>query len=259
MTYHVRLDEFEGPLDLLLHLIKKNELDIYKISVSEIADQYLQYVEIMKTLNLDGVGEFLLMAATLAYHKSKMLLPETDQDADETDEEAFESLEELRRRLIEYQRYKEAGEQLYARPMLDRDVFRGGAGRVLDGLHEEEAKLPLRASLFDLLDAFREVLKRAPAEVSHEVRQERIRLLDRIVEVLDHILGRGRVRFEELFEGTPTRMMIIVTFLAVLELARLKLIHAYQTQPFGPIDLVPVAGPVDHKAVLKEGLRLDEP
>ncbi len=257
MTYHVKLEEFEGPLDLLLHLIKKNELDIYKISVAEIADQYLQYVEVMKSLNLDGVGEFLLMAATLAYHKSKMLLPEEADTADDDEEETFESLEELRRRLIEYQRYKEAGEDLYNRPMLHRDVFKV-AGKVLDEPASEETNLPLRASLFDLIDAFREVLKRAPDEISHEVRQERIRLLDRIVEVLDVILARGRVRFEELFQGSPTRTMVVVTFLSILELVRLRIIHAYQTEPFGPIDLVPIAGAVDHKTLLKEGLRLGE-
>jgi len=256
MTYQVRLDDFEGPLDLLLHLIRKNELDIYKISVSVIAEQYLQYVEIMRTLNLDNIGEFLLMAATLAYHKSKMLLPDTGEKDDE-EEEAFESLEDLHRRLIEYQRYKEAAEELYARPILDRDVFRGVAQRP-EEVEEETTPPMIQASLFDLLDAFREVLRKAPEKTFHDVTVERVRLLDRIVEVMDYVLQKGRVRFEDLFPEQPSRMMIVVTFLSILELVRLRLIHAYQGEPFGSIDLAPSVGHDDHKAMLKEGLRIHE-
>ena len=256
MIYQVKLDDFEGPLDLLLHLIKKDELDIYKIPVSVIADQYLQYVEVMKTLNLDGIGEFLFMAATLAYHKSKMLLPDAEETEAEEDE-GFESLEDLRRRLIEYQRYKEAAEELYTRPILDRDVFKGISQKTED-VEGADERPGIQASLFDLIDAFRELLKKAPEEAIHDVRLERVRILDRIVEVMDYVLEKGRVRFEQLFSGAPSRAMIVTTFLSILELARLKLIHAYQTEPFGSIDLVPAAGQVDHKAILKEGLRIYE-
>ena len=181
MTYQVKLQDFEGPLDLLLHLIRKNELDIYNIPVARIANQYLEYVEVMESLNLDGVGDFLVMAATLAYHKSKMLLP-SPAEADE-DEDEYESLEELRRRLIEYQRYKEVAQSLGERALLNRDVFK--VQLPLDGNGIPEEPPVLRASLFDLLDAFKKVIEQAPKESLHEVMPARIRLVDRIVEVLD--------------------------------------------------------------------------
>jgi len=123
MTYQVKLQDFEGPLDLLLHLIRKNELDIYNVPVAEIAGKYLEYVSVLESLNLDGVGDFLVMAATLAYHKSKMLLPSPAEVEDDEDDE-FESLEALRLRLIEYQRYKEVGQALGERELLNRDVFK---------------------------------------------------------------------------------------------------------------------------------------
>lgn len=251
MSYQVKVQDFVGPLDLLLHLIRKNELDIYTISVSEIANQYLEYVEVMQSLNLDGVGEFLLMAATLAYHKSKMLLPSAAQAEDEEDE-GYESLEELHRRLIEYQRYKEAAQELHDRELLNRDVYKVNVrGEVRQ---EDELDAPLRASLFDLLDAFQEILKTAPKENIHEVMPERIKLVDRIVEVLDLIVERKSLRLEDLFQGSPTRSMMIVTFLALLELIRMQMIRAYQLEAFGPIKLRLVSEGVDVKKRLKESL-----
>jgi segregation and condensation protein A len=252
MTYQVKLQDFEGPLDLLLHLIRKNELDIYNIPVAEIASQYLAYVEVLESLNLDGVGDFLVMAATLAYHKSKMLLPSPAED-EEDEEDEFESLESLRRRLIEYQRYKEVGQALGERELLDRDVFKVQLPSNGDGFVEDQPVL--KASLFDLLDAFQKVMEQAPKDTIHEVLPERIRLVDRIVEVLDAVSAKRSMPFEELFGDTPTREMILVTFLSILELIRLRLIRAYQFEPFGQVQLRVLSEEGDQREKLKESLR----
>jgi segregation and condensation protein A len=251
MTYQVKLQDFEGPLDLLLHLIRKNELDIYNVPVAEIANQYIAYIGVMETLNLDGVGDFLVMAATLAYHKSKMLLP-TPAEVEDDEEDEFESLESLRLRLIEYQRYKEAAHSLAERDLLNRDVFK--IRLPTDGAGLEEEQPVLRATLFDLLDAFQRVIRQAPKEMLHEVVPERIRLVDRIVEVLDILMEKGSMPFEELFAGPATREVIIVTFLSILELVRLSLIRAYQFEPFGNVHLRVASGEEDQKQKLKEAL-----
>lgn len=251
MTYQVVLQDFEGPLDLLLHLIRRNELDIYNIPVAEIANQYLDYIGVMETLNLDGVGDFLVMAATLAYHKSKMLLP-SPAEADEDEEDEFESLESLRARLIEYQRYKEAAQALGDRDLLNRDVFK--VRLPSDGEGSAEEQPVLKASLFDLLDAFQKVLQQAPEETAHEVIPERIRMVDRIVEVLDILTQRRSMSFEELFAGTAGRDVLIVTFLSILELVRLRLIRAYQFEPFGPVQLRLLSEEGDQRQKLKETL-----
>jgi len=255
MTYQVKLQDFEGPLDLLLHLIRKNELDIYNIPVAEIASQYLAYVEILESLNLDGVGDFLVMAATLAYHKSKMLLP-SPAEAEEDEEDEFESLESLRRRLIEYQRYKEVAQALGERDLLDRDVFKVRLPLDSDGIEEEPPIL--KASLFDLLEAFQEVIEQAPKDTLHEVIPERIRLVDRIVEVLDLVTARQSLPFVELFDDVPTRQGIIVTFLSILELVRLRLIRAYQFEVFGGVQLRVLADENDQREKLKETLKSRE-
>ncbi len=250
MSYQVRLQDFEGPLDLLLHLIRKNELDIYQIPVAEIANQYLEYVEVMESLNLDGVGDFLVMAATLAYHKSKMLLPSPDEP--EVEEDEYESLESLRRRLIEYQRYKEVAQALGERDLLNRDVFKV---RLPAESAEQVEEPPLKASLFDLLDAFQKVMREAPPETVHELMPERIRLVDRIIEVLDLLVERRSLPFEELFRGGLSREMMIVSFLSVLELVRMRLIRACQSEPFGPIELRIVSGEEDQRKKLRESLK----
>jgi segregation and condensation protein A len=256
MTYQVRLQDFEGPLDLLLHLIRKNELDIYNIPVAEIANQYLAYVGVMESLNLDGVGDFLVMAATLAYHKSKMLLP-APAEAEEDEEDEFESLESLRRRLIEYQRYKEAGQALGERDLLNRDVFKV---RLASDGQESEEELPLlKASLFDLIDAFQKVMVRAPKEALHEVMPDRIRLVDRIMQVLDAVTAKRSMMFEDLFEGDADREMIIVTFLSILELVRLGLLRAHQSDPFGAVQVRVLSHEGDQREKLKEALQSREP
>jgi segregation and condensation protein A len=254
MTYQVKLQDFEGPLDLLLHLIRKNELDIYNVPVAEIANKYLEYVSVLESLNLDGVGDFLVMAATLAYHKSKMLLP-SPAEAEE-DEDEFESLESLRMRLIEYQRYKEVGQALGERELLNRDVYR--VQLPADGEGFEQEPPVLKASLFDLIDAFQRVIEQAPKDSMHEVLPERIRLVDRIVEVLDLVTARKSLPFAELFEGVPSREGIIVTFLSILELVRLHLIRAYQFEAFGDVQLRALSDESDQREKLKETLKSRE-
>lgn len=255
MSYKVKVQDFVGPLDLLLHLIRKNELDIYNISVSEIANQYLEYVEMMQTLNLDGVGDFLVMAAALAYHKSKMLLPDPAKDEEE-EEDGYESLEELQRRLIEYQRYKEVAQELQNRDLLNRDVYKVYVEGNTKG--EEGSEPALQATMFDLLEAFQKILKEAPKDSVHEVIPERIKIVDRIVEVLDLLAAKGSTRMEDLFEGRPSRPMIIVTFLSLLELIRMQMVRAYQSLPFGSIQLRMVSNDEDYIKKLKESLSTHE-
>jgi segregation and condensation protein A len=227
MAYKIKLDIFEGPLDLLLHLIKRNEVDIYDIPMATVTEQYLEYIELMKDMNLDFAGEFLVMAATLVHIKSRMLLP-VDTEAGEEEEEGVDPREELVRRLLEYQRYKDAAEELSDRSMLGRDVFARGCDIPTDG--REEGVGFVNVSVFDLMEAFRDILRRAPKETSIELTVERFKIADKINHILD-VLGRDHsAPFVSLFPEGATRGEIIVTFLAVLELAKLLLIKIHQTE-----------------------------
>lgn len=229
MTYNVKLQAFEGPLDLLLHLIKKNEIDIYDIPVAEITRQYLDYIEIMKTLNLDVAGEFLLMAATLLHIKSRTLLPVPDEpDLEEEDPRA-----ELVRQLLEYQGIKDAAFSLDKREVLDRDVF---VRRAFPEEQEVEEKgIDIEGlSLFDLIEALKKVISELPEEVIHEVIAERISIGDKITVILDALDAEENVSFYDLFKG-GSKQEVIVTFLAILELIKLKMIKAHQVNSCGPI------------------------
>lgn len=228
----VRTEAFEGPLDLLLHLIKKNELDIYNIPIAEISRQYLDYLDVMRELNLDVAGEFLVMASTLIQIKSQMLLPQISDPDDE--EQGQDPRAELVRRLLEYERYREASALLVAREVLDRDVFaRNFASEELEAFPSEE-ELPV-IEMFELVDAFRRILAKAPKESFHEVGSENISIADRISDILDFLQGKESVDFEELFVGSNTREFIIASFLAVLELCRLKMIRLSQFENYGRI------------------------
>jgi len=240
--YRVKIELFEGPLDLLLYLIKKNELDIYDIPIAAITEQYLRYIKMMKNLNIEIASEYLVMAATLAQIKSRTLLPPPDEaEGEEEDPRA-----ELIRQLLEYQRYKEAAESLITRDMLGRDTF-------VPDTPEEPEPLPqeveIEASLFELLDAFRAILSRVSeraeggeAFLLEEVSQYRISLSDRMDEILLQLGQAAEQRsdqigipFEELFQNQTTRGMVIATFLALLELMRLRLVKLVQFELFGPI------------------------
>lgn len=236
-SYSVRLDAFEGPLDLLLHLIRKNELDIYDIPVAVITRQYLDYIKLLKDLNLEVAGDFLLMASTLLHIKSRMLLPQDEQE--EGDVEEADPRAELIRRLLEYQQYKEAGQVLGARALLGREVFiRTCPDPALATLPAEEG--PLELGLFDLVDAFRGLLARIPVESFHDVAPaETFSIADCINEILSLLQERDTLQFDELVRDDLTRERVIVTFLALLELCKLKLIRIFQNEEYGNIWFVP--------------------
>ncbi len=226
MDYKIKLDIFEGPLDLLLHLIKKNEVDIYDIPISVITEQYLEYIELLKEMNLNLAGEFLVMAATLVHIKSRMLLPVPELASEEDD--GIDPREELIQRLLEYQRYKEAGEDLAGRRRLGRDVFLKGPFAAPEVPAEETR--PLDVSIFALVEALKDILKRAGGDTVMEITAERFNVADKINHVLERLDRSGSVTFVSLFDDTAPRGEIIVTFLAVLELVKLLLIKVHQTE-----------------------------
>ncbi len=234
MTYQVKLEVFEGPLDLLLHLIKKEEVDVYDIPVARITDQYLQYVELLQDMNLDVAGEYLVMAATLTHLKSRMLLPPSETDADEPDEDPRADLVQ---QLLEYQRYREAALTLGTRPVLLRDVFRRDPA-----VPERDPGEGIRlrdVSLADLLEAFREVLERATRESFHEIVHEEISVAECVDVIVRRLRLDGALRFQDLFAGTPSRRRLVATFLALLELVRSRAVRACQDEEFGEILLLP--------------------
>jgi segregation and condensation protein A len=228
--YTVRLEMFEGPLDLLLHLINKNELDIMNIPIALITEQYLEYLKLMKILNLDVAGEYLLMASTLLHIKSKMLLPISSNGEEE---EGEDPRAELVRRLLEYQKYKEVAVELERRPMLDRDVFIRSTP-VDAGKSPEEGGLEV--SLFELMEAFRKMLERAKPEVFHEVILERLTVEEKLQEILSLLQREKRsTAFHLLFPEQASRRVIVVTFLAILELVKMKRVRIFQMAPFETI------------------------
>ena len=233
--YTVRLEMFEGPLDLLLHLIQKNELDITHIPIALITEQYLEYLKLMKVLNLDIAGEYLLMASTLLHIKSKMLLPTASE---EEGDEGEDPRAELIRKLLEYQRYKNAAGELESRPMLERDVFIRLALADNGEVREEEK---IDVSLFQLLDAFRQLLERAKPEAFHEVVLERISVEEKVQEILSLLQREKRsLAFHLLFPEQASRGLIVVTLLAILELVKMKLVRIFQPAPFETIRISPV-------------------
>jgi len=242
MQYQVKLDIFEGPLDLLLYLIKKNEVDIYDIPMALITGQYLEYLELMKVLNLDIAGEFLVMASTLIKIKSQMLLPPVEGEGegeDETDPRA-----ELMEHLLEYQRYKEAAHQLVTRELLEKDIFKRPQTED-PGEAKVDGDMLIEASLFDLVDALRKVIERKDLpENIMGVAVEKMTVRDKIVSILRQLKETPQLVFQSLFDPLVTRFEIVVTFLAVLELIRLRAIRVFQVQPYGEIRIVALAGQV---------------
>jgi segregation and condensation protein A len=227
--YTFRMEGFEGPLDLLLHLIKKNELNILDIPISLITEQYLEYIRLMKVLNLDAAGEYLLMASTLLHIKSRMLLPSAAEDGEEVEEDPRA---ELVRRLLEYQKYKDVAAELGGRPLLNRDVFLR-APLDLDTEKEEER---LEVSLFELLDAFRNILEGAKVETFHQVTLETVTVEEKIEELLAYFQTEKRtVAFHTLFSEQAPRWVLVVTLLAILELVKGKRIRLFQMAPFETI------------------------
>lgn len=230
-VYQVVLPTFEGPLDLLLHLIQQHEIDIRDIPIAFISEKYVEYIMLMQGLNIDLASEYLVMAATLAHIKSKMLLPAPPQDQEDDPENDVDPRAELVRRLLEYQKYRHAAEELGSAPVLGRDVFTRGAPAP-----SVEGPAPLaQVSVFKLLDAFQAVLKRVKQTAEHHIDVDRISISDRINELTDLLRGKERVSFEELFPETMTRSDLVVTFLALLEMTRLRMTRVFQEGPLEPI------------------------
>ena len=230
-VYNVKLPTFEGPLDLLLHLIEEHELNVMDIPIAFVAKKYVEYIHLMEELNIDVASEYLVMAATLTHIKSKMLLPVVPTDQEDEAEAELDPRAELVRRLLEYQKYKHAAEQLAGNPVLGRDVFLRGVPAP-----QVEGAAPLAGlSLFKLLDAFQGVLSRAKTVVDHQIDFERFSITDRINELSELLKSRGKVLFESLFEGHRGRADLIVTFLAILEMTRLRLTRVEQDGPLQPI------------------------
>ncbi len=236
--YNVRLETFEGPLDLLLHLIRKNELDIYDIPIALITKQYLEYLSFLKELNLEVAGDFLVMASTLLQIKSRMLLPDPEPEEGEGEQEEEDPRTELVRRLLDYQRYQEAGQHLGDREVLGREVFARLA--VVPELVPPADDEILELDLFELAEAFRALLAKVPASRVHEVAgTETVSMVDAINEILSLLQERDMLAFEELFLIDDRRERLVVNFLALLELCRLKLIKVLQNIAGGPIYLYP--------------------
>jgi segregation and condensation protein A len=242
-AYPVRLANFEGPLDLLLHLIKKHEVNIYDIPIALITDQYLVYLSLMQELNLDLAGEFLVMAATLIHIKSRMLIPRPPSEAEgEVDEE--DPREALVRRLLEHQKFKAAAELLHERETLRSAQHRRPDAAVAEAAGEEQQP-ELEVDLFSLLAAFRGVLERAKSRPKVVLPPEQMSIEQRIEQLLERLSETEAVGFEELFADANTRGALIVTFLALLEMIRLKLIRAFQSGSFGPIRVYKRPRPAD--------------
>ena len=229
MFYRVKFDVFEGPLDLLLHLVKKNEVELPDIPISVITDQYLAYLDLLKQLDLDIAGEYLVMAATLLHLKSRLLLPVevTPEEEDGEDPRA-----ELARQLLEYQRFKEAAQVLISRDLLDRNVF---TRPPMSGEQTGAEDVGYDLSLGDLLDALQDVIKRTDSEEAQQIILEHISVRDQRCAVLDILREKREVFFHDLFPPGTTRLQIFVIFLAVLELVRNRIIRVGQEEMFGPI------------------------
>jgi segregation and condensation protein A len=228
--YQIKLDIFEGPLDLLLYLIRKNEIDIYNIPMAVITEQYLQHIEVLKSLNLDLAGEYLVMASTLIHIKSRMLLPveEGEPESEEQDPRA-----DLVRQLLEYQAFKEAALSLDGRQLLGRDTFKREVPPEETGDEGEEELVEM--NIFDLVEAFQKIAANLRKDEMMEIDTEKMSLSDRINEIMEKISVEKDVSFADLLGEVASRKRVIYTFLAILELVKLRLIRAFQAGPFGPI------------------------
>jgi segregation and condensation protein A len=239
--YKISLDVFEGPLDLLLYLIRREELDIYDIPIERITSQYMEYLDMMRMLDLNIAGEFLVMAATLMMIKSRMLLPVEERTADDDPEEEWvDPRLDLVRQLIEYKKFKDAAARLWEREFLQTQVFGSSVGADT-GEAPDGAQMLGDVGLFDLLTAFQEMLKRAPVEPLGHLEPIRWAVPDKMEEILNSTRRQGHVAFSRLFQADSPRGEIIVTFLALLELLRLRQVQMQQSAAFHEIMILPVA------------------
>ena len=232
--YKVKLEVFEGPLDLLLYLIKQDEIDIYDISLERVTSQYLEYLQAFKELNIELAGEFIVMAANLIYLKSRSLLPR-DQQLPEEDAEEDDPRWELIRQLIEYKKFKDAAAELHLRALEQESIFVRDSGSCV------VVQEPLRLAdvgIFQLISAFQSVLKRMEARDDvQEIFSERFSVSEKIDSILQRLAKGGGVRFSDLFGAATSRVEVVVTFLALLELIRLKQVRAIQRNVFEDIEI----------------------
>ncbi len=234
--YKVKFEVFEGPLDLLLYLIKKEEVEIYEVNLTSLATQFIEYIDTMRTLDLDIAGEFLVMAATLMYIKSRELLPVDQQVQVEGDEEGEDPRWELIRQLVEYKKFKDAAVQLQVLEAEQENVFPRRPGK----LEFESTAPPPRpdVSLFDLLNAVNAVLKRFDRrEEAREIFEDKWTVSEKIEHLMRLTAERTRLKFSDLFEGVTSRSEVVCTFLALLELIRLKQLVCAQPEAFGEIEI----------------------
>jgi len=227
MTFTAKLDLFEGPLDLLLHLVKVNEVDLADIPIAAITDQYLEYLDLMKALDIDIAGEFLIMASTLMHLKSKMLLPKQEQDLDE-----IEALveEEVLRPLKEYKQFKDAAEELSSRNILSRDVFKRASGSYLM-IGEEDQGTAAKVNLFELMMAFKKVMARQFPQTVLKFKAETWSVKEKIAEIKERVTRQKSLYFSELFPSKASVSELIASFLALLELIRAGFLAVYQEKP----------------------------
>lgn len=232
--YHISLEVFEGPLDLLLHLIKENNIDIFNIPISKITDQYVAYIEMMQELNLEVAGEFLLMAATLAHLKSKLLLP-PDPTQEDPEDVGQDPRAELVRRLLEYQKYKHASEEFFARPQLDRDVFIRIPVQK-DIVREQPVELA-EVSVFKLVQSFHKILENLPSTHTHDVEREIYSIRDCAAEIENKLKrsNEGKLYFSKLFENETNRSKIVASFLAILAMIKRGVLRVFQPDDFNDI------------------------
>ncbi len=228
-NYSVNLEIFQGPLDLLHYLVSKDEIDIYDIPIARVTEQYMQYIEMMKVLNLELAGEYILMAATLIKIKARMLLPR-----DEENEEDMDPREELVAALLEYRKFREAGEILKDKRLLEERL--SGLTGIQTGLEQrEEIVYADNATLFDLLSAFKDVLGRVKEEVLYEISPEELTIEDRIEIILEILAKNESATFQQLFADIPRKIVAVTTLLAILELVKLKRITVRQSLPFSEL------------------------
>jgi len=239
--YPVRLQNFEGPLDLLLHLIKKHELSIYEIPIARITQQYLEYIDLMQEMNLDVAGEFLVMAATLIHIKSRMLLPRPDPAQEDADEDPREA---LMRRLLEHQKFKAAAELLHERETLRSAQWTRADGPIAE-IAGEAPEPEIEVDLFSLISAFRAVVERARQRPKIYLPTEQLSIEHRIEQLLARLSETEACGFDDLFADMQSRAGMIVTFLALLEMIRLKLIRVFQSGGTGGIRVYKRERPAD--------------
>ncbi|HEY8459980.1 MAG TPA: segregation/condensation protein A [Blastocatellia bacterium] len=227
-AYRVKLEIFEGPLDLLLYLIKKDEIDIYDIPISHITEQYLAYLDLMQELDIAVAGDFLVMASTLIYIKSKMLLPPEPKAGGEEDL-SEDPRAELVERLLEYQKFKSAAQMLYSRSEIESACYTRGP------LETDSSNPEVSATVFDLLRVFRDILKRAEAKIEMEIARDEMTVAEKLAQIHAMLEERDRINVRELFEMSRSKRELIITFLALLELVKEWKIYLTQDELFGDI------------------------